>query len=104
MAENEGNESTAVMAETKSLEAAQNLGENDCKNDDDKTEDKNDKEDLRSESIASLRAKAQEHCAKIMSDISRTDLDERGDNPKDALSSGVYNEGERYESPFEEPR
>ena len=56
----------------KSIEAAETLNSSD-----DGTEENKETDDLKSESIASLRAKAQEHHAKLREDFSGPALDKK---------------------------
>lgn len=60
--------------------------------------------DIRSESIATLRAKALEHCAKIsQSDVNNDNLDKREDQTKNS-DDDSKSEHSKYKSLFEESR
>ncbi|KAK3092389.1 hypothetical protein FSP39_002227 [Pinctada imbricata] len=91
--------STSTGMHKKSLEAAEKL--KDVKEDDGASDtsspDSKNKEDRRSESIATLRAKAQEHSAKYVSEDSDRDNSEN----TSYMTHSVMNS---YHSRFEEPR
>ncbi|KAL3873122.1 hypothetical protein ACJMK2_036278 [Sinanodonta woodiana] len=86
----------------KSLDLTQEQEEKDCKVDKGLCLEKKEKDELRSESITSLRAKAQEHCGKLRSDLSNTGLKQRKDSQDDNLPCVACNVDEMCESSFED--
>ena len=80
----------------KSIEAAEKLKDDDRESDT-SSPDIRDKEERRSESIATLRAKAHEHSAKYISD-------EPDRENSDNICYMKHPEIESYQSRFEEPR
>jgi hypothetical protein len=78
----------------KSVEAAEKFNDDDDSGPEGETRDQRDKDELRSESIAILRAKAQEHSAKLVHDAPETHADQ----------DSLRRKCDLYKSRFEEPR